>query len=157
MQHARAFGRSREAPAPPADPSKRWEYLQYQNQQQQKRALSHVPKGSRVFQRNRDLEETVRQREAEQQRRREEEELARQPSAQRLARAFGGGRRAAAPPEPAAPKQPPGRAFGATRQRQEADQQALALELETPWHWQGAEVIEQPEPTEDEFGTLVGQ
>jgi hypothetical protein len=145
----------------PEDPSKRWEYLQYQNQQQQQRALSGVPKGSRVFQRNHNLEETVRQREAEAQRRREEEELARQPSAQRLSRTFGAGRRVAAPPEPAPPKQPPGRAFGATRQRQEADQQALAMELETPWHWQAAQEPEElaaPDQAEEgDFGTLVGQ
>ena len=152
MQHARAFGQTnRERPVPVADPSKRWEYLQHQNQQQQQRLLSKVPRGSRVFQRNRNLEETVRQREEEAQRRRMEQEEAQRPSAARLTRSFGAGRAPAAI-SGRAPKPAPGRAFGATRERNQAQQQALAMEFDTPYQWEQPEQPEEPE--QDEFGQL---
>ena len=126
MQNARAFGGRRQRAAAQPDPDRQWEYFQHQNQQQQRRILAQVPKGSRVFQPRRDLEQTVLRREEEQRRRAEVEMLATQSRAKRLTRSFGQGQartqaNAALPTVPAVPDSPPGRPFGSTRLRQQEE------------------------------------
>ena len=164
MQHARAFGASdrtrRVAEANAADPQKHYQYLQHKNAQQTRSVLAKAPRGSRVFSRSRNLEQTVAQREQAARQRAEEQAIAQRSAAQRMTRSFRP--RQAAPYYAPAPAYSPAqqakqqqvqqhsRAFGATRTAQRAQQQALAMELETPWSWQAPP---QPEPQlVDEYG-----
>lgn len=137
MNHSRAFG-TRRNQVPAADPTKHWEYLQWQNKQHQQKALANVPKGSRVFQRNRNLEEAVYLREEDMRRRQEEEAIKKQPPAIQLSRHFGASREIPSInlPSKTTVKQPPGRPFGLTRQRFEEEDEAAAMELQSPWSWQ---------------------
>lgn len=150
MQFSRSFGatdRTRQAAqSHAADPQKKAQWLQYQSQQQTQSVLAKVPRGSRVFNRNRDLEKTVQQREEAARQRQAEAEAAKQNPAQRMTRSF----RGRIDPQSQAEfvqqmemqrtierQQQVGRTFGASRGQSQS--QPLS-ELETPWHWEGEQV-----------------